>query len=368
MACPSCRSSLGLLLPRGPAATSTLRQGLFAESTTARAALSFSQSSNTTAASSTRRSKSLLSQQSRRIHTTRQCRAEGGEGSGGLAGGFRKLLASVAGNQSSSYIAYGATQRIYKDCAKQADYTITPEDRKAGRVKETADGEEIGVGNGSIWHEKFGLLPTFSTWAHVTMLHLWLVVVRLRCLDKDAHATWQAQLVDHFFHQAEEKMDRTHDMSSRVMRQRYLQDLFVQWRGVVLAYDEGLVKGDAVLAAAVWRNLFKASEDVDVRALAAIVSWMRSSLKYLDSMEDAGLALHPTLFKNKPDAELPVVDKFVPALEGQTTKGAAAADVEGISAAGQAEAKASPVTSQKAEPKGAASQKPKAVPKFKTAA
>lgn len=164
-------------------------------------------------------------------------------------------------------------------------------------------------------------------------------------------------------------MDRTHDMSSRVMRQRYLQDLFVQWRGVVLAYDEGLVKGDAVLAAAVWRNLFKASEDVDVRALAAIVSWMRSSLKYLDSMEDAGLALHPTLFKNKPDAELQVVDKLVPALEGQqTSKGAAAADVEGISAAGQAEAKASPVTSQKAEPKGAASQKPKAVPKFKTAA
>ena len=70
-----------------------------------------------------------------------------------MAGGFRKLLASVAGNQSSSYIAYGATQRIYKDCAKQADYTITPEDRKAGKVKETEDGEEIGVGNGSIWHE-----------------------------------------------------------------------------------------------------------------------------------------------------------------------------------------------------------------------
>ncbi|KAK1781728.1 ubiquinol-cytochrome C chaperone-domain-containing protein [Copromyces sp. CBS 386.78] len=356
MACPSCRSGLGR------AASSTLRQGLFAETTSAgttplalRAALSF-QSSNTP---SSRRTTSLT-QQSRRIHTTRQCRAEGGESSsGGLAGGFRKLLASVAGNQSSSYIAYGATQRIYKDCAKQADYTITPEDRKAGRVKETADGEEIGVGNGSIWHEEFGLLPTFSTWAHVTMLHLYLVVVRLRCLDKDAHATWQAQLVDHFFHQAEEKMDRTHDMSSRVMRQRYLQDLFVQWRGVVMAYDEGLVKDDAVLAAAVWRNLFKAREDIDVRTLAAIVSWVRSQLKYLDFMDDAGLALHPTLFKNKADAELAVVDELVPALEsGQTSKGAAAA--------GQAEVKAAPATGQKGDSKG--TQKQKAAPRFKTAA
>lgn len=204
---------------------------------------------------------------------------------------------------------------------------------------------------------EFGLLPTFSTWAHVTMLHLYLVVVRLRCLDKDAHATWQAQLVDHFFHQAEEKMDRTHDMSSRVMRQRYLQDLFVQWRGVVMAYDEGLVKGDAVLAAAVWRNLFKAREDIDARTLAAIVSWVRSQLKYLDSMDDAGLALHPTLFKNKADTELAVVDELVPALEGQTSKGAAA---------GQAEVKAAPVTGQKGDSKGA--QKPKAAPKFKTAA
>lgn len=229
-------------------------------------------------------------------------------------------------------------------------------------MKETADGEEIGTGNGSIWHEEFGLLPTFSTWAHVTMLHLYLVVVRLRCLDKDAHATWQAQLVDHFFHQAEEKMDRTHDMSSRVMRQRYLQDLFVQWRGVVLAYDEGLVKGDAVLAAAVWRNLFKAREDIDVRTLATIVSWMRSELKYLDFMEDAGLALHTTLFKNKADAEFAVVDKLVPALEGQSSKGGAAADVEGVAAVGQAEVKGSPQAGQKG------AQKPKAAPKFKTAA
>lgn len=161
MACPSCRSGLGR------AASTTLRQGLFADTTTIagtaplslRAALS-SQSSNTT---SSRRTTSFT-QQSRRIHTTRQCREKEGSGgessNGGLAGGFRKLLASVAGNQSSSYIAYGATQRIYKDCAKQADYTISPEDRKAGKVKETADGEEIGVGNGSIWHEGTFYLPS----------------------------------------------------------------------------------------------------------------------------------------------------------------------------------------------------------------
>ena len=72
-------------------------------------------------------------------------------------------------------------------------------------------------------------------------------------------------------------MDVVHDMGSSSIRQRYLKDLFVQWRGVILAYDEGLVKGDAVLAAAVWRNLFKAREDVDVRVSSSRWRWYQAN-------------------------------------------------------------------------------------------
>lgn len=118
------------------------------------------------------------------------------------------------------------------------------------------------------------------------MLHMYLLVVRFRCLDRASQQAFQAQLVNHFFYQAEAKMELAHDLSSRALRQRYLKDLFVQWRGLMLAYDEGLVRGDAVLAAAVWRNLFKASGDVDPRALAAVVSWMRAILAKLGHMSD----------------------------------------------------------------------------------
>lgn len=55
---------------------------------------------------------------------------------------------------------------------------------------------------------------------------------------------------------------------------------------MLAAYDEGLARGDAVLAAAVWRNVFKAKEDVDVRAIAQIVSYMRRVLKGLDKTPD----------------------------------------------------------------------------------
>lgn len=149
------------------------------------------------------------------------------------------------------------------------------------------------------------------------MLHLYLLIVRLRCLEKDVYQNWQAQLVDHFFHEAEAKMDFLHGMTSRSIRQRSLQDLFQQWRGLILAYDEGLVKGDAVLASAVWRNLFKGKEDVDLRHLAAIVSWMRLCLKNLDKMADDALPLYAAIvFKMPASAELSVVDSPAAALQG----------------------------------------------------
>lgn len=118
------------------------------------------------------------------------------------------------------------------------------------------------------------------------MLHLYLLNARVRCFDRDVYRQWQQQLIDHFFFEAEKKMHVDHSITSSALRQRYLKDIFVQWRGLLLAYDEGLIKGDAVLASAVWRNVFKGDPDVDPRALAAIVGWMRASLKALETTSD----------------------------------------------------------------------------------
>ncbi|KAK4146943.1 thiolase-like protein [Dichotomopilus funicola] len=201
---------------------------------------------------------------------------------------LRSALGGISSSNTNSYLVYGRTETLYKICAAPADYTIDEGARKAGTLQTTEEGEEIGTGvvPGGVWHDDLALLPTFSTWAHVTMLHLYLLVVRLRALDSPTHQAWQTPLVNHFFYAAELKMEDVHGLTSRMIRQTYLKDLFVQWRGVLLAYDEGLVKGDAVLAAAVWRNLFKAREDVDVRVLAGVVGWMREGVKTLGGMKD----------------------------------------------------------------------------------
>jgi cytochrome b pre-mRNA-processing protein 3 len=102
-------------------------------------------------------------------------------------------------------------------------------------------------------------------------------------------------------------MEINHNMHTRGNRQKYLKDLFIQWRGLLAAYDEGLMKGDAVLAAAIWRNIFKADENVSVKSLALIVSYMRRALRGLDSVPDHSLVSGLIGF-GSPAAELDVVE------------------------------------------------------------
>jgi cytochrome b pre-mRNA-processing protein 3 len=93
-------------------------------------------------------------------------------------------------------------------------------------------------------------------------------------------------------------MDVLHGLTSRAIRNKFLKDLFIQWRGVLAAYDEGLVKGDAVLGAAVWRNLWKAShtgphgEEMDWTKVAQVVAYMRRVISELSQINEADLILH----------------------------------------------------------------------------
>ncbi|QSZ37701.1 hypothetical protein DSL72_008800 [Monilinia vaccinii-corymbosi] len=199
-----------------------------------------------------------------------------------LAREFKKISGK---GLTETYTAYGATEELYKTCSAQADYSIPQASDAEAEMPKTQDGEDLGIGKGW-WHDQLALKPTFSTWSQVTMLHLYLLSVRLRCLPGNESQPWQQHLLDHFFYDAENKMIKNHNMHARGTRNKYLKDMFVQWRGLLAAYDEGLAKGDAVLAAAVWRNVFKGNEDIDIQGLAMIVSYMRSTLQKLERLTD----------------------------------------------------------------------------------
>lgn len=217
----------------------------------------------------------------------------------------------IAKATTEPYVAYGATEDLFKACAQTCSYTIPAVNEKPPQPAPKNDkGEDIGLGEGWWFAPKTagGLeLPvTFNMWAQVMYLHMYALTARLRKFPAQHVRIWEQNLLDHFFYAAEDRMAMWHGMAARGIRNKYLKDLWVQWRGVLVSYDEGLIKGDAVLAAAVWRNVFQAREDVDLADVAAVVSYLRRELSRLDKLPDSHISTGDIKFVD-PAAEQRVI-------------------------------------------------------------
>jgi cytochrome b pre-mRNA-processing protein 3 len=138
---------------------------------------------------------------------------------------------------------------------------------------------------------------------------MYMLQVRFRMFPATHAPIWVQHLTNHAFYAAEDRLAVFHKFSSNSLRQKYLKDMFANWRAVLLSYDEGIVKGDAVLAAAVWRNLFGAREDVDFQKLAQVVGYMRKEIRRLDVASDEEVASGHWKFAGDPGAEAEAVRK-----------------------------------------------------------
>ncbi|KAM0716356.1 hypothetical protein Q7P37_007801 [Cladosporium fusiforme] len=201
------------------------------------------------------------------------------------------------------YVAYGGTEELFKACASTCNYTIPALNAKPPQeAPKNERGEDVGVGEG--WwfapRAQAGLdLPvTFNMWAQVMYLHMYALTARLRRFPAEHVRIWEQNLLDHFFYAAEDRMAMWHGMAARGVRNKYLKDLWVQWRGVLVSYDEGLIKGDAVLGAAVWRNVFQAREDVNLEDVAVVVAYLRNEITRLDKVTDSEIASGAIRFSN----------------------------------------------------------------------
>ncbi|KAF9426705.1 Protein cbp3, mitochondrial [Podila epigama] len=174
----------------------------------------------------------------------------------GVYGSFLKGLAKITGHYTVSQTAMRSTHRFYEICALQ--------------FKEKR----------SFWMDTCGLPDNFQTWFSVTHLHVWLLMVRIRA--ENHGKVFQQQLVNHFFHDIEDRMRYNHKISSGRIITTYMHDFLAQFHGGVLAYDEGMCKDDPIMAAALWRNLFTSSGSPD--QIATLVDYVRKELQVLDTM------------------------------------------------------------------------------------
>ncbi|KAG0094549.1 Protein cbp3, mitochondrial [Podila epicladia] len=174
----------------------------------------------------------------------------------GFYGGFLRSLAKVTGHYTVSQTAMRSTHRFYEICADQLNHKR------------------------SFWLDTCGLPDNFQTWFSITHLHVWLLMVRIRA--EDHGKVFQQQLVNHFFHDIEDRMRYNHKISSGRIISTYMHDFLAQFHGGVLAYDEGMCKDDPIMAAALWRNLFTSSGTPD--QIAILVDYVRKELQTLDTM------------------------------------------------------------------------------------
>ncbi|KAI8321687.1 hypothetical protein GQ54DRAFT_176025 [Martensiomyces pterosporus] len=130
------------------------------------------------------------------------------------------------------------------------------------------------------WIDECQLPESFQTWFSTTSLYVWMAMVRIRA-DPSAKY-YNQELVDCFFRDAEKKIRNSGIKSSRIVNDT-LKDLVSSFKGTVMSLDEGFAKSDAVLAAAIWRNLVPVDEKV--LQIDAITQYVRSQLAKLDQCD-----------------------------------------------------------------------------------
>ncbi|KAJ4363558.1 Serine carboxypeptidase 3 [Neocucurbitaria cava] len=216
--------------------------------------------------------------------------------------GLAQRLREKAPLMTETYVAYGATKDLVKECARAGEYKIPQALVKGGEIPVDENGVHLGEAEGW-WYDTLGLKPTFFNWAQITFIHMYMLQVRFRMFPQSHASVWIQHLTNQAFYAAEDRLVVWHKFNANSLRQKHLKDMFAQWRGVLLSYDEGLMKGDAMLAAAIWRNLLGAKEDVDFEKLAQIVGYMRRELKRLDNATDDEVANGQWKFRGDPGEE-----------------------------------------------------------------
>ncbi|KAK9353763.1 ubiquinol-cytochrome C chaperone-domain-containing protein [Lipomyces doorenjongii] len=147
------------------------------------------------------------------------------------------------------------------------------------------EAKEFGA-SAKFYYEHMGLTPSLSQSFQISALHIWMLLVRMRALPQKYANAYEQALVDGIFLDLEKRMVNEYKIKSNRLINNTLKEFNSQLRGSVLAYDEGLMANDAVLGAAIWRNIFGGKKDVNMAKLAIMVRYVRTHIFVLEKMSD----------------------------------------------------------------------------------
>ncbi|XP_071959667.1 ubiquinol-cytochrome-c reductase complex assembly factor 1-like [Antedon mediterranea] len=126
---------------------------------------------------------------------------------------------------------------------------------------------------------------TLFSWFLVTQLHVWMCMVRLRQEGREGKYLTHYLILSMWTDIAER--GRVMNIPTSKMRAA-TSKMVEQFHGVLLAYDEGVMSDDRVLAGALWRNIFLQRCD-DPESLANMVEYVRMQIQYLETLDSSQL-------------------------------------------------------------------------------
>ncbi|KAM3727266.1 Ubiquinol-cytochrome-c reductase complex assembly factor [Dirofilaria immitis] len=129
-------------------------------------------------------------------------------------------------------------------------------------------------------------LPDYlSTWYKLTLMHTWMLLVRLQSvLEAAAFIRIRNSIIEIMFDDIDKRLrivsEEMHEMLYHKKDKRRMAGLYIQ---TFFEYDEGFLSEDTALAGALWRNLYM-QRSVDPVYLNRAVHYVRGTMAYLDSL------------------------------------------------------------------------------------
>jgi len=130
---------------------------------------------------------------------------------------------------------------------------------------------------------------TFQSWFYIMQLHVWLVLVRLRS-EENVGKNLSYSMVEIMWQDIEERI-KLLDVVDTSQKKETMEEFGQQFFGLIVAYDEGLLGHDRVLASALWRNLFYNKANTDAEDLALLVEYVRKQIQHLENQSSEDMIM-----------------------------------------------------------------------------
>ncbi|XP_073836851.1 ubiquinol-cytochrome c reductase complex assembly factor 1 [Musca autumnalis] len=142
----------------------------------------------------------------------------------------------------------------------------------------------------------FNMPNTFNSWFLVTELHVWMLLLRSMAEGSESGEDGRFLrncIVEALWSDVNTRAKKLGANNPSRTRQQ-IEELSEQFQAALIAYDEGIMSEDRVLAAALWRRFFALNCD-DYEKIERLVKYVRRQVVMLDNLSRQDFLIKPKI-------------------------------------------------------------------------